>query len=209
MTNLSTISQQKKKGKEKIFPILIAIQLIIAVLTVTITVIVGLKIRPLIEEKLQLEKEIDEKKTAIARIEEEIINERQQLRASREAVAFVTYGINFYHQGRYENAIAAYNQALSLDSLNAYILNLKGYSLFKAKRFDEAVDVLSRAVNVQPDYAWGYFDLARASCANGNFDLATNAIKKAIELRPDLATAMRNDGEFTRFCKPILSLLKE
>lgn len=206
MTNNKTTTQERDKGKA--LPILVLIQLLIAAVTVAAAVTVGLKIKPLIEKKFQLEKDITEKEATIARIENELSQVETQLRASREAIAFVTDGINLYHQGQYERAVAAYNQALSLDPQNAYILNLKGYSLFNAKRLNEAVEVLRSAVEVQPDYAWGYFDLARASCANGNFDEASNAIRKALELRPSLVGIMKGDGEFTRLCKPLLNLLK-
>lgn len=156
------------------------------------------------EKRAELEK-LEQTKV---RIEDSLFTQQQKLRASREAVAYVTNGINLYHQGRYKSAVVAYNVALSLDSLNAYILNLKGYSLFKAKQFDEAVEVLNKAVEVKPDYAWGYFDLARVNCANQNFDGASKAIRKAIELRPDLVYTMKNDQEFTNLCRPLLDLVK-
>lgn len=162
-----------------------------------------------LESKIRFKQsELEQIKSNLDSVEIEFNRQKQQLRASRESVYFVTQGINFFHQGLYVEAVQAYDKALSLDSLNAYILNLKGYSLFKAKHYYEAVNVLNHAVEVQPDYAWGYFDLARANCANGNYDNALKAAQKAIELRHDMINIIMSDGEFNRLCKQIVEELK-
>jgi tetratricopeptide (TPR) repeat protein len=141
-------------------------------------------------------------------MEKSLRNVTKQLHSSREAVAFVTDGINLYHGRRYDEAVMAYNRALNLDPQNAYVLNLKGYSLFKARRFNESIETLRKAVEVGPDYAWGYFDLARVSCAVGKLEEASNAIKKAIELRPEIREIMKGDGEFTQLCRPLLNQIR-
>jgi tetratricopeptide (TPR) repeat protein len=141
-------------------------------------------------------------------MEKSLRNVTKQLHSSREAVAFVTDGINLYHGRRYDEAVMAYNRALNLDPQNAYVLNLKRYSLFKARRFNESIETLRKAVEVGPDYAWGYFDLARVSCAVGKLEEASNAIKKAIELRPEIREIMKGDGEFTQLCRPLLNQIR-
>ena len=148
--------------------------------------------------------QIGELEGNIGELQGEIDNLKRTLEGSRQAVAFVRDGINAYHQGAYSTAVRAYDAALRLDPENAYVLNLKGYSLFKLRQFDEAIAALKAAVDVQPDYAWGYFDLARAYCARKDFDLAKEARSRALALRPGLAGVMSGDGEFTRLCRPIL-----
>jgi tetratricopeptide (TPR) repeat protein len=135
-------------------------------------------------------------------------NANKQLHSTREAIAFVTNGINLYHERRYDEAVMAYNRALDLDSQNAHVLNLKGYSLFKARRFNESIETLRKAVEVAPNYAYGYFDLARVSCAVGKLDEASNAIGKAIKLWPELRERMKRDGEFTQLCQPLLNEIR-
>lgn len=54
MTENKTIQNKRRKS----LPLLIAAQLLIAVITVTVILIVGLKIKPLIETKAKLEKEV-------------------------------------------------------------------------------------------------------------------------------------------------------
>ena len=175
-------------------------QVPIALLAVGLSIFVGLQIKPLMETKRDLEEQIDQSRKLLQEY-------KTQLQNSREAVRFVTLGINAFHQGRYEAAVNWYNQALRLDSENAFILNLKGYSLFKSKSLKESIEALRRSVEVEPKYAWGYFDLARVYCADGDFKRSAEAIKKAVELRPDLKQTMRQDGEFKQLCKTVLSVL--
>jgi tetratricopeptide (TPR) repeat protein len=149
--------------------------------------------------------QIDTARTELRGTEEQLRGTEEQLRASREAVYHVTLGINLFHQGSYEAAVAAYDRALELDEENSYVLNLKGYSLFKAKAFDDSLAALRDAVEKEPTYAWGYFDLARVSCATGDYESAKAAIEKAVELRPELLLVMKEDGEFERLCKAVLN----
>jgi tetratricopeptide (TPR) repeat protein len=156
----------------------------------------------------QAKRELAARSEEVAAIRKELNTTQAQLAASREAVALVTQGINRYHQGSYRGAIDSYNQALRLDPKNPYIANLKGYSEFKANRFDDSIASLKHAVTIDSTYAWGYFDLARVLCADKKFSEAKVAADKAVALRPELANAMASDGEFTRLCRPILKPTK-
>jgi tetratricopeptide (TPR) repeat protein len=109
-------------------------------------------------------------------------------------------GIRAYQRGQYDEAIKLYDQYLSKNYNDAYVLNLKGYSLFKLKRYDEAITALLTATKADPKYAWAYFDLARVYCAMGKSSEANSAINQAISLQPDMQTIMRNDNEFQSLC---------
>jgi tetratricopeptide (TPR) repeat protein len=122
---------------------------------------------------------------------------------SREAVQYVSQGINLYHAGNYGLAVNAYDEALRLDPNNPYVLDLKGYSLFKMKDLAGAISVLRESISGKREYAWGYFDLARAYCAEREYDLATQSLQEALRLRPGLRQFMNGDGEFLRLCAPI------
>lgn len=190
------------------YPSWLLLQVAIAIVALIVVVLVALEIKPLIEKKSQLEKEIGLLQSSSNVLHTQISEIRQNLSASREAVYHVSTGINFYHTGNYTSAISSYDQALALDSLNAYILNLKGYSLFKAKQLAQAERALRRSVEVSPSFAWGYFDLARVLCAEGKFADASSATKTALSLRPDLAETMRGDKEFSKLCQAILNDIK-
>jgi cytochrome c-type biogenesis protein CcmH/NrfG len=143
------------------------------------------------------------------RFQEQLRELEQSLSNSREAVQYVTQGINLYHSGNYRAAVKAYDAALQLDPKNPYILDLKGYSLFKQKDFTNAISALQSSVTLQPDYAWGYFDLARVYCAEKQFDLASQSIKSAVQIRPELKDYMAKDGEFLRLCAPLRKTFDE
>lgn len=145
---------------------------------------------------------------ARARARQELISARNQLKASREAVFFVTRGIELYHQEMYREAVQAYDEALKLDPRNPHVADLKGYSLFKAKRLKESVAALRYALEIDPNYAWGHFDLARVSCARKEFSNARESAARAVKLAPGLEQIMFADEEFTDLCGPILGSLK-
>lgn len=120
----------------------------------------------------------------------------------------VQKGIDAYRRGQLEEAIKLYDQALGRNSdgtynllpNSAYILDLKGYSLFRLKRYDEAVTILFTAMKADPNFAWIYFDLARVYCAIGKSYEASEAIRQAIKLQPNIQTIMQNDKEFSDLC---------
>jgi tetratricopeptide (TPR) repeat protein len=133
---------------------------------------------------------------------------RNEIKGLREALTASRNAIVAFHQRDYNTAVALYNQALRADPNNAYLLNLKAYSLFKLKRLQDAIEVQNESIRLDPGYAWGYFDLARFKCASGDFDGARKSVEMALALarerHPGLRGAMERDGEFQRLCGPVL-----
>jgi tetratricopeptide (TPR) repeat protein len=111
--------------------------------------------------------------------------------------------INAFHSGNLQQALQLYDEALSSDPDNAYLQNLRAYTLFRLGRTDEAIEGEKRSIEIDPNYAWGYFDLARFLCAASPTEMsaAKDAARKAILLRPDIEPTMRSDGEFQRVCR--------
>lgn len=142
-----------------------------------------------LQGKLEADRAEDEK------LKTELANARRALTASRAA-------INAFHAGRLEDAVAFYDEALEADPSNAYLLNLRAYALFRLHHVDDAIQTQQRSLAADPNYAWGYFDLARFLCAQSpnNLEEAKKAAQQALTLRPDLENTMRNDGEFQRVC---------
>jgi len=133
---------------------------------------------------------------------------REALTASRDAIVA-------FHQRDYATAVTLYDQALRADPKNAYLLNLKAYSLFKLKRLDDAITLQEESIRVDPGYAYGYFDLARFQCAAGRaaesqavrvayFADARKSITMALEKRPGLRSKLEQDGEFQALCASVL-----
>lgn len=111
--------------------------------------------------------------------------------------------INAFHEGRLQDAVALYDEALGSDPDNAYLQNLRAYALFRLGHVDAALEGQRRSLVSDPSYAWGYFDLARFLCATTppQIEEAKKAAARAIELRPGMQAIMRGDGEFQRVCR--------
>jgi tetratricopeptide (TPR) repeat protein len=133
----------------------------------------------------------------------ELVIVQQQLSNSRAALASARAAINAFHSGNLSEALSLYDEALSSDPNNAYLQNLRAYTLFRLNRMQDAISGERRSVALDQSYAWGYFDLARFLCAASPPDLveARDAAQRAIALRPDIEGIMKNDGEFQRVCK--------
>src|SRR6266516_7412892 len=121
----------------------------------------------------------------------------------REALTAARAGINAFHAKDYLGAVAEYDKVLRDDSSNAYLLNLRAYSLFKAGRLDEAIRSQQRSLRADPLYAWGYFDLARFECARAHWDSAKAAVDHLLTMEPTMRTTLDRDGEFRSLCRRI------
>jgi len=121
----------------------------------------------------------------------------------REALTAARAGINAFHAGDYLGAVGQYDKVIRDDSSNAYLLNLRAYSLFKAGRIDEAIRSQQLSLRADPGYAWGYFDLARFECARGNWDAAKAALDRLLKVNPEMRPTADRDGEFRRLCRRI------
>lgn len=129
---------------------------------------------------------------------------RNEIKGLRDALAASRNAIVAFHKRDYDTAVALYDQALRADPNNAYLLNLKAYSLFKLKRLQDAINVQNESIRVDPDYAWGYFDLARFKCASGEFNEARKSVEIALKKEHRLRGIMESDWEFQRLCGHIL-----
>jgi tetratricopeptide (TPR) repeat protein len=191
-------SREKAAFRRSVLIFAVLVTLAVAILAYT-----GIRVRRAVDEAERAQSLAQNARTELASVRQEYEATQRRLERSREATQNVTQGINYYHQGNYAAAVRSYNEALNLDPENAYVLNLKGYSLFKQRKLKEAIVTLETAVKMAPDYAWGYFDLARAQCAAGEVEGARRSVTKAVTLRPGLRSVMRSDGEFQRVCQSI------
>jgi len=177
---------------------LVWLQVPIAIVAISISLYAGLQVRPLAEKKQQLQTELKDS-------EAQIEASRQHLQASRESVAYVSEAINDFYHNNFDGALTSYDKALKLDQNNGYILDLKGYTLFKAGRIPESIAVLEQAIDADATYPWSYVDLAKSYCAAGNHSQSQNTLKRALALRPDLTQQLEEDDELPSECKSAIS----
>lgn len=103
--------------------------------------------------------------------------------------------------GRMEEAEELYVQALHLDGDHPVALRLLGALAYQVHQDDIAVELLSRAVAVKPDYFDALLDLGMALCAKKRFQEGIQNYYKAMQLNPistelyfRLANALRDLG---------------
>jgi tetratricopeptide (TPR) repeat protein len=141
----------------------------------------------------QLQSTADELMKSTNKLRMQVSGLRQALSASRDAIAA-------FHAHDYGTAVSLYDAALRADPGNAYLMNLKAYSLFKLGQMSEAIAIQQQGINIDPAYAWGIFDLARFQCAAGDKVAAAKSLAEAVAKESRFRDLANQDGEFRRLC---------
>ncbi len=95
-------------------------------------------------------------------------------------------------QGRLEEAVASYEQALRLKPDYAEAHNNLGIALMEQGRLEEAVASYEQALRVKPDYAEAHNNLGIALGDQGNLEEAVASYQQALRLKPNYAEAHKN-----------------
>ena len=66
------------------------------------------------------------------------------------AKVYVRLGVKLHDQGKYNEALIAYEKAIHLDSTNIIAFAEKAYSLVAIKKYDAAIDACINAINIDP-----------------------------------------------------------
>jgi tetratricopeptide (TPR) repeat protein len=104
----------------------------------------------------------------------------------RKEVGFYNRGEKLKKLERYEEAIAAYEQAIKIQPKYYEAWYAKGYSLYRLQRYEEAIASYEKVIQLQPEEPMAWYirglileELQRHEEAIASYD-------KAIELDPDL-----------------------
>lgn len=108
------------------------------------------------------------------------------------AEAMYRAGRDFERQARYDNAIAAYRQALQLDPRIVDAYTGLGTALVAQRRYDEAIRQFQAAVVLAPHVARLHNDLGYAYMQAGATAQAIEALERASQLDPGYAPAQAN-----------------
>lgn len=73
-------------------------------------------------------------------------------------------------------------------------LNQQGLELYRAKRFNEAKETFSRAINIKPGYATAYNNLGLIFMEEGNEKEAEIKYRSALKVNPNYPEALNNLG---------------
>ena len=67
-----------------------------------------------------------------------------------DVTILVKSGKKFLDEGDYNNALSFFDQALSIESTNPDLWNLKGIALRSLGRYDEASDCYNKSLEIEP-----------------------------------------------------------
>jgi tetratricopeptide (TPR) repeat protein len=104
--------------------------------------------------------------------------------AATAASAAFTEAQALRDQGRIDDSIAKFKQAIAADPRLMPARAALGELLLKIRRDDEAIDVFKAAVEKNPGYALAWYDLAFALRARGKLPEAVDAYQRYIKLKP-------------------------
>src|SRR5258706_306941 len=110
-------------------------------------------------------------------------------------------GIALYNLKRYEEALAAYDQAMRLDPNYAYAYYDKGVALYTLKCYEEALIAFDRAIRLDPDSVDAYHNKGNALYELKRYEEALIAYEQAIHLDPNYAYAYIGRGVALRGLK--------
>jgi tetratricopeptide (TPR) repeat protein len=111
-----------------------------------------------------------------------------------DAGIYTNLGIVLRAQGRLDEAIANYTEAIRLGPESAEAHFNLANALKEHGHCDEAVESYERAIMLKPDFAEAHYNMANALLTTGRQNEAMSNYKRAIQLKPDYAKAYNNLG---------------
>jgi Tfp pilus assembly protein PilF len=106
----------------------------------------------------------------------------------------IDLGTELYREGRTDDAIKHYLEALRIKPDNAEAHNNLGIALDREGRTDDAIKHYLEALRIRPDYAKAHDNLGNAFVRKGRTDDAIKHYLEALRIKPDDAEVHNNLG---------------
>lgn len=133
---------------------------------------------------------------------------REQLQRQEKAERLVWDGAELAARGLITEAIRLYDSAIELNPKRATALQLRGYALLRRAQITpdahptdlaDAVASLEKAVSVDPQHTWGYYNLSLAYWEANRREEAVDSLRRLLALDPSFRSVISNDAQFTPF----------
>src|SRR3954468_2948609 len=92
-------------------------------------------------------------------------------------------GLSLHQQGNIARAESAYRQVLELDRKNFHATYLLGLASAQAGRHEQAVELITRAIAIDPNFADAYYNRGNSLLALQRLDQALKSYDKAVALK--------------------------
>lgn len=113
---------------------------------------------------------------------------------AQEASTLLSEGNQLAKEGKFEEAIAKYNEELAGNPKSEDVFFNLGVAHARLGRFEEAVKNYQKALEIMPDYAEVHNNLGNVLAQLGRFDEAVGHYETALKIIPDYASALNNLG---------------
>ncbi|MEG4440824.1 tetratricopeptide repeat protein [Microcoleus sp. AT9_B5] len=105
------------------------------------------------------------------------------------------FGNSLQESGQFDEAVAAYKQAIELNPNFSWSYHSLGDVLLKLEKWEEAVAAYKKAVELNPDFSWSYHNLGDAWLKLRRWEEAAAAYRCEIALNSDFAWSFCNLGD--------------
>ena len=110
------------------------------------------------------------------------------------AQAYNERGVTLAEQGKFNSAIAAFNQAIKIYPTFENAHNNLGLALSSQNQFAQAVTAFKQALAINPQNLETYNNLGIALGSQGNFTEAISVFNLAVQINPSEPTSHQNLG---------------
>ena len=134
--------------------------------------------------------------------------------AIRESLALEPHDADYHtmfgqiqlHHSRWNEALAAAEQALACDAEHIDALNLRAEALRRLGRADSATEQLDEALRLNPEDAWTHASMGWTALEQGDRAKAKRHFREALRLDPELEIARRGVLESLKAWNPVYRL---
>lgn len=127
--------------------------------------------------------------------------ENRGLGKRNRAIALGNRGAAYKMLGRYDEALADFDQAIELDGSNPQYYCQKGDVHLRLDRADDAIEDYSTALQRSPKFVWGRQGRGRAYLAKGEGDKALADFNEALRLKPGNFSLLVQRGRANNLAK--------
>ena len=122
--------------------------------------------------------------------EEEVNREGiRKFNIHNSAATFFSRGLTYYDQGRWYEAIEAFEKAALVEPDYALAYFGLGITYSRLEFWEKALDSFAKTVTLSPSYAEAYLGLGVAYTVLGRNDDALEVCRKAVEVKPEYVQA--------------------
>ncbi|MFZ3373684.1 MAG: fused MFS/spermidine synthase [Desulfitobacteriaceae bacterium] len=99
-----------------------------------------------------------------------------------DALKLYEQGLKLYYKREFSQALTFFNKALVKDTRCYQALNAKGATYAFQGKYDEGLALIKQALEINPNFVYGHFNLGLANELAGRWDPAISAYQEALRL---------------------------